>query len=146
MDKYYKLYRHITNSKKEINNPTIGLELKKFIKARYVSAKRFARLVGVSESLITLIIKGKRRIPPQMKEKLLNDGFNEALIYNYITTDKIDYDMDTMNVIIGLKAIIDRQKNLLEFYERAITELRHDLDNLRKSRLTEINNTVNNGE
>lgn len=81
-----------------------------------------------------------------MKEKLLNDGFNEALIYNYITTDKIDYDMDTMNVIIGLKAIIDRQKNLLEFYERAITELRHDLDNLRKSRLTEINNTVNNGE
>lgn len=146
MNKYYKPYRHVTNSKKEINNPTIGLELKKFIKAKYNTSKRLSKLVGVSESLITLIIKGKRRIPAELKERLITDGFNEALIYNYITTDKIDYDMDTMNVIIGLKAIIDRQKNLLEFYERAITELRKDLDNLRKSRLTEINNTVNNGE
>jgi transcriptional regulator with XRE-family HTH domain len=117
----------------------LGIKLKLFIKQKYGTAKKFARLMNVSEAQISMILAGKRIIPLALKEKLLRDGFPEADIYNYIITDNLkDISSDAREIIFQLKRIIDYQNNLMVTYEKAIIELRKDYDNLRK-----INKNVN---
>ena len=135
MGYYYKTQMFGANRNETIPSPfdkeihaKLSLKLKEFIKEKYGNQKKLARLLGMSRSHLSLIISGKRRIPPELKQLLIRNGFDEGLIYNYIISDKIEPGTKDENIIVifELKRIIDYQNNLLLYAERLIKELRNN--------------------
>ena len=135
---YYKYYRYVTLDKSTVKPEkvqavaaAIGPELKKFIADKFGTQKKAAHLLGCSAAYLNSVIMGKKKLSGKYRLQLISMGLDESLFYNYISTKTGDT-LQSKMVIYELKKLIDKQNSLLNFYQRAIIELRADFDKLRK--------------
>lgn len=106
---------------------SVGLEIKKFVQSNHGTISNFCKKNNFSQSFLSKVIHGKKKPSEKLKLALLDKGFDEQYFYNYI-----DVYADSSQVLIyELKKLLEKQNSLIDFYRRAIVELRNDYDKLR---------------
>ena len=132
---YKTQYLNIKNAEdqKRIKSE-IGIKIKEFIKENYGNYNKLARLIGFSTAYISYVVSGKRVINNVLRDKLIRDGFDETIFYNYIRHQNENYliDKNSKQVIYEFKELIDKQNQLLSYYERALAGLRSEIVELKK--------------
>lgn len=64
--------------KKEDIRPECGLRLKSLLASSGITQKEMAKRLGYSEQHISLVIRGKRRLPGEMAERIIKELFPEC--------------------------------------------------------------------
>ena len=124
----------------------IGIPLLHFIKDKYGSQKECCRRLRISQTMLSMAIRGKRKLPPIDQHKLEAAGFDRTIFYNYIDVlPNDDYvAVDDIRYVIGqLKDIIKTKDMLLSAAEMLNSNLQVDLGDA-KRKITQLKKQIYN--
>jgi hypothetical protein len=120
----------------------LGAGLRSFLKLNFGTQKKAARLLNISETQLTQIIKGRRKANPKLISRLGLQGFDSTLFDCYIDMNKLpaistvdDYRFliaKLRDLIRSLEHTVSAQKNVISSQSFVIIELKRSARDCQK--------------
>lgn len=105
----------------------LGDEIKYFCRTKWASQKRAAKVIGVSESILSQVVKGTRNPSKELMMRLIDSGFSEDHFKEHFLGEKRDLTMLTTKELIEFayqqQSLIDSYKDLVNFLSKRIDKL-----------------------